>query len=95
MKNEVLPKKWDVFKNIALVIILFISIRYLFDEEPFNDNLGWFAMVLFWIVKVFFDLIQNISKGDKKSMVGDVIFLAVGFGLLLWRGFKWLGIPPY
>jgi hypothetical protein len=79
------------FRNITLVTILLISVRYLFDENSFNDRLGWFAMVIFWLVKVFFDLIENKRKGDMKSMVGDIIFLAVGFGLLLWQSTKWLG----
>jgi hypothetical protein len=95
LKNEASPKKWKIFRNITLVTILLISVRYLFDENPFNDRLGWFAMVIFWLVKVFFDLIENKRKGDKKSMVGDIIVLAIGFGLLLWQSTKWLGSSPY
>jgi hypothetical protein len=95
LKNEAPPNKWKIFRNITLVTIILISARYLFDENPFNDHFGWFAMLIFWIIKGLFDLIEDKRKGDKKSMVANIIFLAVGCGLLLWQSIKWLGNPPY
>ncbi|WP_421385355.1 hypothetical protein ACOJQI_11525 [Bacillus salacetis] len=95
MKNEASPKKWKISRNITLVTIILISIRYLFDENPFNDHIGWFAMLFFWIFKGMFDLFEDKRQGDKKSMVANIIFLAVGFGLLLWQSIKWIGNPPY
>jgi hypothetical protein len=95
LKDEASAKKWKIFRNITLVTILLISTRYLLDKNAFNDYIGWFAMLFFWISKGVFDLIDDKRKGDKKSLVGNIIFLAVGFCLLLWQSIKWLGNPPY
>lgn len=65
--------KWVIFKNITTAIILLISVRYLFDDSPFNDNIGWFLMLIFWIVKGLFDFIDEKRNGDKKSMIGSLI----------------------
>ncbi|MEI5909662.1 hypothetical protein WAK64_21950 [Bacillus spongiae] len=90
-KNASLEKsKWVIFRNITLATILLISARYLFDESSFNDYIGWFVMIIFWIVKGLFDFIEQKRKGDKKSMIGSLIFVIVGFSILLWQSIKFI-----
>ncbi|WP_034761955.1 hypothetical protein [Rossellomorea vietnamensis] len=88
MKKEALSKKWNTFRTITLVIILFIYIRYLFDEDPTNDRIGWSVMTLFWTFKGLFDAMEDKNKGNKKSMVANIVFVMAGFGVLLWQGIQ-------
>lgn len=86
MKSETKETKRNPLRIVPLVIILLISLRYLFDEDPFNDNVGWFMMILFWMYKGLFDLFEDKRNGNTKSMVGNIIFVVAGFGILLWKG---------
>ncbi|MCA0149621.1 hypothetical protein LCD52_12530 [Rossellomorea vietnamensis] len=88
MKKEASAKNWNTFRNITLVIILFIFVRYLFDEDPTNDRIGWSVMIVFWISKGLFDAIEDKRNGNKKSMVANIVFVIGGFGVLLWQGMK-------
>ncbi|QHE60453.1 hypothetical protein FHE72_04890 [Rossellomorea vietnamensis] len=88
MKKEAPSKKWNTFRTITLVIILFIYIRYLFDEDPTNDRIGWSVMILFWTFKGLFDAIEDKNKGNKKSMVANIVFVMAGCGVLLWQGIQ-------
>ncbi|EDL66675.1 hypothetical protein [Bacillus sp. SG-1] len=94
MKKEAPPEKskWLVFKNITLAVILLISIRYLFDDNPFNDHIGGFLMLVFWIVKGLFDFIDQKRNDDKKSMIGSLIFVIIGVCLLLWQSIKFISV---
>lgn len=79
---------WHTLRNITLVIILFIFIRYLFDENPYNDRIGWSVMIVFWISKGVFDAIEDKKKGNKKSMAANVVFVTAGLGVLCWQGIQ-------
>ena len=85
MKRETSSKKRNLFRTIPLAFILIVSVRYLFDEDPYNDHIGWLLMILFWIYKGLFDVMEDKRNGNKKSMVGNVIFVIAGFGILLWQ----------
>jgi hypothetical protein len=88
LKKEASAKNWNTFRNITLVIILFIFVRYLFDEDPTNDRIGWSVMIVFWISKGLFDVIEDKRNGNKKSMVANIVFVMAGFGVLIWQGMQ-------
>ncbi|WGG46577.1 hypothetical protein [Rossellomorea sp. DA94] len=88
MKKEAPSKKWNTFRTLTLVIILFIFVRYLFDEDPTNDRIGWSVMIVFWISKGLFDAIEDKRNGNKKSMVANIVFVMAGCGVLLWQGIQ-------
>ncbi|MEI2664120.1 hypothetical protein [Rossellomorea sp. LJF3] len=88
MKKEASAKTWNTLRNITLVIILFIFIRYLFDEDPFNDRIGWSVLILFWTFKGLFDAVEDKRSGNKKSMVANIVFVIAGLGILLWQGIQ-------
>lgn len=88
MKKEASAKNWNTFRNITLVIILFIFVRYLFDEDPTNDRIGWSVMIVFWTFKGLFDAVEDKIKGNKKSIVANIVFVIAGFGVLLWQGMQ-------
>jgi hypothetical protein len=88
LKKEAPSKKWNTFRTITLVIILFIYIKYLFDEDPTNDRIGWSVMIVFWISKGLFDVIEDKRNGNKKSMVANIVFVMAGFGVLIWQGMQ-------
>ncbi|MGM0866624.1 MAG: hypothetical protein ACQEWF_18275 [Bacillota bacterium] len=95
MKNsEVSPNnsKWFIFilRNIILVAIILIAAKFLFDDSPSNDNIGWLALVVFWTLKSLFDFIEDRKDGKKKSAIANLIFIAVGFGILLWKTISFL-----
>ncbi|MCA1060355.1 hypothetical protein LCL96_15560 [Rossellomorea aquimaris] len=85
MKSEATSKKWTFFRTVPLAIILLISLLYLFDEDPFNNDIGWFMMILFWLYKGLFDLIEDKRNGNKKSMIGNAIFVFAATGVLVWQ----------
>ncbi|WP_406687786.1 hypothetical protein [Rossellomorea vietnamensis] len=88
MKKEAPSKKWNTFRTITLVITLFIYIKYLFDEDPTNDRIGWSVFILFWTFKGLFDAVEDRRKGKKKSMIANIVFVIAGFGVLLWQGMQ-------
>jgi hypothetical protein len=88
LKKEASAKVLNTLRNITLAIILFIFIRYEFDEDPYNDRIGWSVMVVFWISKGLFDALEDKKKGNKKSMVANIVFVIAGFGVLVWQGMQ-------
>ncbi|MGG4169330.1 hypothetical protein ABEW00_17955 [Rossellomorea vietnamensis] len=88
MKKESPTKMWNTLRNITLVFILFIFIRYEFDEDPYNDRIGWSVLVVFWISKGLFDAIEDKRKWNKKSMVANIVFVIAGLGVLCWQGIQ-------
>ncbi len=88
MKKEASTKMWNTLRNTTLVIIFFIFIRYLFDEDPYNDRIGWSVMIVFWTSKGLFDAMEDKKKGNKKSMIANIVFVIAGFGILCWQGMQ-------
>lgn len=88
LKKEASSKMWNTLRNTTLVIILFIFIRYLFDEDPSNDRIGWSVLIVFWTFKGLFDAVEDRRKGNKKSMIANIAFVIAGLGILVWQGMQ-------
>ncbi|WP_226582604.1 hypothetical protein [Halobacillus litoralis] len=85
MKNEASKKGLKRIYTVSLASILFLTIFTYVDEDQYNDYIGAWLLLIFWVVKILFDFISNRREGNKKLAVFDLLLMTAGIGILAWQ----------